>query len=138
MRFDYLFSYWIFIWYLLYFFHITDYNPKFILICAIIENIILLFFMIYYNTQLSVIILFLIGMFIIKIIPIYTIWNTIIRWKDILFTFILLFIYIIWLYINNVTIYYILNEIKQVVFNKKNFPSVDLLLRIYNYVYKNK
>lgn len=138
MRFDYLFSYWIFIWYLLYFFHITDYNPKFILICAIIENIILLFFMIYYNTQLSVIILFLIGMFIIKIIPIYTIWNTIIKWKDILFTFILLFIYIIWLYINNVTIYYILNEIKQVVFNKKNFPSVDLLLRIYNYVYKNK
>ena len=136
MRFDYLFSYWIFFWYLLYFFRITNYNPKFVLICGIIENIILLFFMIYYKTNLSVIIFFIIGMFIIKIIPIYIIWNTIIKWKDILFTFILLFIYIIWLYINNISLYYVFYEIKQVVFNKKNFQSVELLLKIYNYFYK--
>lgn len=138
MRFDYLFSYWIFVWYLLYFFRITKYNPKFVLICGIIENIILLFFMIYYKTNLNVIIFFIIGMFIIKIIPTYTIWNTIIKRRDILFTFILFFIYIIWLYINNVSLYYVFNEIKQVVFNKKNFPSVELLLKIYNYFYKNK
>ena len=136
MRFDYLFSYWIFLWYLLYFFRITKYNPKFVLICAIIENIFFLFFMIYYNTNLSVIILFICGMFIIKIIPLYLIWNTIIKWRDIVFTFILLFIYIIWLYINNVSIYDVLNELKQVVFNKKKFPSVELLLKIYNYFYK--
>jgi len=138
MRFDYLFSYWIFVWYLLYFFRITKYNPKFVLICGVIENIILLFFMIYYKTNLNVIIFFIIGMFIIKIIPTYTIWNTIIKWRDILFTFILFFIYIIWLYINNKSLYYVFNEIKQVVFNKKNFPSVELLLKIYNYFYKNK
>lgn len=138
MRFDYLFSYWIFVWYLLYFFRITKYNPKFVLICGVIENIILLFFMIYYNTNLNVIIFFIFGMFIIKIIPTYIIWNTIIKWKDILFTFILFFIYIIWLYINNKSLYYVFNEIKQVVFNKKNFPLTELLLKIYNYFYKNK
>ena len=94
--------------------------------------------MIYYKTYLSVIILFICGMFIIKIIPLYLIWNTKIKWRDILFTIILLIIYIIWLYINNVTIYYVLNELKQVVLNKKKFPSVELLLKIYNYFYKNK
>ena len=77
-------------------------------------------------------------MFIIKIIPTYTIWNTIIKWRDILFTFILFFIYIIWLYINNKSLYYVFNEIKQVVFNKKKFPLTELLLKIYNYFYKNK
>ena len=136
MRFDYLFSYWIFVWYLLYFFRFTNYNPKFVLICAIIENIFFLFFTIYYKTYLSVIILFLLGMFIIKIIPLYLIWNTNIKWRDIVFTFILLFIYLIWLYINNVSIYYVLNELKQVILNKKKFPSIELLLKIYNYFYK--
>ena len=136
MRFDYLFSYWIFVWYLLYFFRFTKYNPKFVLICAVIENIFLLFFMIYYNTYLSVIILFICGMFIIKIIPLYLIWNTKIKWKDKMFTIILLFIYIDWLYINNVTVYYVLNELNQAVLNKKQFPSIELLLKIYNYFYK--
>ena len=138
MRFDYLFSYWIFIWYLLYFFRITNYNPKFVLICAIIENLILLFYMIYYNTNLSIILFFIFGMFLIKIIPTYTIWNTIIKIKDILFTFILFFIYIIWLYINNKSLYYVYQDLKDVVLNKKNFPLTELLLKIYNYLCKNK
>jgi hypothetical protein len=77
-------------------------------------------------------------MFIIKVLPLYLIWNTKIKWRDILFTIILLLIYIFWLYINNVTIYYVLNELKQVVLNKKQFPSVELLLKIYNYFIKNK
>ena len=138
MRFDYLFSYWIFVWYLLYFFRITKYNPKFVLICGVIENIILLFFMIYYKTNLNVIIFFIFGMGLIKIIPIYTIWYTIIKWRDILFTFILFFIYIIWLYINNKSLYYIYNNTKEVVFNKKYFPLTELLIKLYNYLCKNK
>ena len=137
MRFDYLFSYWIFVWYLLYFFRKTKYNPKFILICGIIENIILLFFMIYYKTNAIIILLFIFGMFIIKIIPTYIIWNTNIKGKDILFTFTLFFIYLIWLYINNKSLYYLYNDTKQVVLNKKYFPSTELLLKIYNYL-KNK
>jgi len=138
MRFDYLFSYWIFSWYLLYFFHITDYNPKFVLICGIIENLIILFYMIYYKTNINVIIFFIFGIFLIKIIPIYTIWNTIIKWKDILSTFILFFIYLIWLYINNKSLYYIYNDTKKVILNKKYFPLTELLIKLYNYFYKNK
>lgn len=38
MRLDYVFSYWIFAWYLLYIAKITKYNPKFVLILGIIEN----------------------------------------------------------------------------------------------------
>jgi hypothetical protein len=137
MRFDYLFSYWIIVWYLLYFFRITYYNPKFVFICGIIVNLIILFFMIYYKTNTIIILLFIFGMFIIKIIPTYIIWNTNIKGKDILFTFTLFFIYLIWLYINNKSLYYLYNDTKQVVLNKKYFPSTELLLKIYNYL-KNK
>lgn len=132
MRFDYLFSYWIFVWYLLYFFHITNYNPKFVFICGIIENLILLCSMIYYKTNINVIVFFIFGMFLIKIIPLYLIWNTIIKLRDILFTLILFFIYIIWLYINNKSLYYIYNNTKEVVFNKKYFPLTELLIKLYH------
>ena len=93
--------------------------------------------MIYYKTKTIVILLFIVGMFVIKITPLYIIWNTKIKGKDILFTIILFFIYIIWLYINNKSFYYLYNETKQVVLNKKYFPSTELLLKIYNY-FKNK
>jgi hypothetical protein len=138
MRFDYLFSYWIIVWYLLYLFRITYYNPKFVFICGIIVNLIILFFMIYYKTNINVIIFTIFGMFLIKFIPIYTIWNTIIEWKDIFFAFILFFIYIIWLYINNKSLYYIYNDTIKVIFNKKYFPLTELFIKLYNYFYKNK
>ena len=93
--------------------------------------------MIYYKTNTIIILLFIFGMFIIKIIPTYIIWNTNIKGKDILFTIILFFIYLIWLYINNKSLYYLYNDTKQVVLNKKYFPSTELLLKIYNYL-KNK
>ena len=41
-RFDLLFSYWIFIWYLLYIFEIIDASPKLALIVGLIENAMLL------------------------------------------------------------------------------------------------
>ena len=83
-RIDFIFSYWIFAWYLLYIFKIVDaYNPKFAIIAGLIENLCILLMMIYYNTKIKLVILFVIMMIILKIIPIYTIWNKNIQSKDI-------------------------------------------------------
>ena len=38
-RIDFVFSYWIFLWYILYEFKITQYNPKWALTFGLIENI---------------------------------------------------------------------------------------------------
>jgi hypothetical protein len=52
-RFDYVFSYWIFAWFLLYEFGYTSYNPKIALIIALIENIGILCLMIYFKIQVK-------------------------------------------------------------------------------------
>jgi len=58
-RFDFVFSYWIFVWSLLYNNKLVSYNPKFALIIALIANIIKLFTMIYYKNSFIYIVLFI-------------------------------------------------------------------------------
>ena len=41
-RFDQIFSYWIFVWYLLYVLGVISYNPKFALIIGVITNLFVL------------------------------------------------------------------------------------------------
>jgi len=121
MRLDYVFSYWIVAWYLLYIAKITKYNPKFVLILGIIENSFLLLFMIIYKTKISSIVIFIILNIFIKIIPYYTVRNDKIIKKDIIATIILFIIYCLWLYINtgnNVIEYYI--KISESVIKDKN------------------
>ena len=66
MRVDFIFSYWIFAWYLCYVFKWTHYNPKLALLMGLIENGIILVMMIYYNTPL---LYFLLTNMILKAIP---------------------------------------------------------------------
>ena len=101
IRADFIFSHWLFLWYLLYIFGFaTDFNPKFALIVAFITNIVRCCFMILVNTDKTVIFLFVMAMSIIKIIPLITIWNTKITLIDIIFTFQLFFIYFIWVFLS--------------------------------------
>jgi len=100
LRFDYYFSYWIFTWYLLYEFKITTYNPKFGLDIALIENIMILFIMIYYKNSILYIFLVCLGIGLFKIIPLWRLRYTSIRWRDVYMTVIIFIIYILWLIIN--------------------------------------
>jgi len=104
MRIDFVFSYWIFVWYILYISRLTNINPKFALNFAFIHNIIILLFMIYYGRTVKSVLLFMMMILLLKIIPIYTLYNTSIKRLDIITTFILLLIYICWLFINGETI----------------------------------
>lgn len=102
-RFDLVFSYWIFAWFLLYFFKVIQYSPKLALCISIIENAILLCLMIFVlKSQLETIIKFLIINTFIKAIPLYLIWSDKINWKrDIILIMVLFLVYVVWLFINS-------------------------------------
>ena len=100
LRIDLVFSYWIYFWYILYAFKFTNFSPKFPLIIGLLDNIVMFFMMLAYGTSFNTIISFLFINTIIKAIPLYNLKNEQIKIKDIIFTVVLLFIYIIWLHIN--------------------------------------
>ena len=130
---DFVFSYWIFTWYLLYIFGIIKtYNPKFAIILGIIENACMLFLLFYYNTKFHLILLFIIVVTLQKIIPIYTIWNDKIQNKDIIATFILFIIYLFWYRINNKKFSNIIKPIKDLILHNKNtFPGMVIFQKIF-------
>lgn len=101
-RFDYVFSYWIFAWFILYYLKLTTYSPLFILLVGVVDNT-FLFFSVINKKEIALRIEFLIINFFIKILPIIIIIksnNNKIKISDILATIILLLLYIIWMIIN--------------------------------------
>ena len=106
---DFIFSYWIFTWYLLYEFKYIKYSPKLALIVALIDNMVLLLLMIINNNNIINILLFSFVQLCIKIIPLWRLRNNNIY--DLKSLCILFIIYMIWLFINNTNIF-ILNKIK--------------------------
>lgn len=122
-RLDYVFSYWIFTWFILYYFKIIKYSPLLFLLIATIQNFILFFIYIYnfiiHNSYYNFfkLIAFIVINFFIKVLPLYyiikiennvkTIEELIklilsIKKEEILISLYLFIIYIIWLFINNV------------------------------------
>ena len=100
LRADYIFSYWIFTWFLLYYFKLINYNPFFAIIIGLIFNTLQLLGYLYYKNYKKSI-LFIIGNFFIKIIPFYLIKNKTIKKKDILFTIFLFVIFVIYSHYND-------------------------------------
>jgi len=110
VRVDYIFSNWILFWYILFILKIINYNPKFILIIAIIQNSLGLLYKLLYEPILNSFILAIIILFT-KIIPLYSIVNTKIKNKDIYFAILLFIFYNFWIYINETNLYEIIGEI---------------------------
>lgn len=100
LRVDLVFSYWIYAWYILYTFRITDYSPKFALILGAIDNIGLFILMLLYGTSNETIFYFIIVNFLIKGLPLYFLRNETLLKKDIYFTILLFGLFLIWLHIN--------------------------------------
>ena len=102
-RIDYVFSYWIFAWFLLFFFGLTKFSPFFILLLGVIQNTIGYFIEVRGRTIVNQLI-FIIGNFFIKLAPVL---YFIIRKQahisiiDIIVTFIVFMVYTIWMMINN-------------------------------------
>jgi hypothetical protein len=104
LRPDLVFSYWIYVWFLLYFFQWIKYSPKFAVILGLLDNIIMFLLMILFGTNMSTIINFVIINTIIKIIPLYYLRKERIIIKDIYFTCILFLFFVIWIHMNKQTL----------------------------------
>jgi hypothetical protein len=100
LRADLVFSYWIYLWYLLYAFRIAIYSPKFPLILGLIDNLIMLLLMLLYGTSKETIFYFIIINTLIKVVPLYYLRNESIKWRDIYFTTFLFGVFVAWLHIN--------------------------------------
>jgi hypothetical protein len=105
LRGDYIFSDWIFIFWILYILNIfTFFNPKLLLMIGLCFDIAVIGLMFYYRTNLKKIVIpFIILIFIIKVIPLYTLRNYTIHSRDIYYSYLLFFIYLCWLYKNNIS-----------------------------------
>ena len=151
-RLDYIFSYWIFIWFIFYYYKIVKYSPLFILLIAIIVNIFtfIIFIIIFINDNSYYnffrLIEFIITNFFIKVLPLYyiiKIENNVktneefiklissIKKDDILIPLYLLIIYLIWLFINNVI------SIKNYKLNI-NLPTTTPFYNIIYYLFTKK
>ena len=128
----FIFSYWVLLWYLLYEFSFVKYNPKLWLIIILCFNLIQSLVMIYYN-KFFMLFLFIFVIFIMKIIPLWTLRNTRININDFIFGVVLFFIYYLFLLYNNYTLYKI---IKILYFSIKYNNQVTPMMYIINKLIK--
>jgi len=133
LRFDLVFSYWIYAWYLLYAFNIyTSYSPKFALLLGLIENTIMLILMLLYGTSKETIFYFILINTFIKGLPLYYLRHQAIHLKEIYFTCGLFVLFIIWLHINkqslvgNMKIVY-----ESLLYGKDQTPFMSLLKKVF-------
>jgi hypothetical protein len=128
-----VFSYWTILWFILYYFKLISFSPKFAITVGILENIVLFILMVTWGTSLRTIIWFVIINTLIKIMPFYYLRNEPYNLKDIYFTFGLFFLFIVWLHINNQSL---IGNAKLIydslIYGNDNTPFMDLLHKIKN------
>jgi hypothetical protein len=131
IRFDFIFSYWILLWFLFYYFNYTEYCPNSWLILGIINNFFTILLKIYYNNPLSSIFIFSIIIFITKVIPLYLLRKKPFRTKDFLFGFFIFMVFSLWLYLHNTNFIDITNEMKKSIEEKKIITPIEYYITKY-------
>jgi hypothetical protein len=131
LRPDLVFSYWIYFWFLLYILRIIQYSPKFALILGLIDNIIMLFLMLNFGTKKKTILYFILINTFIKIIPLYLLRNERIKMRDIYFTIVLSFLFVLWIHMNSQTLVGNLKLVHDSLLQGKNgTPFLSLISKI--------
>ena len=127
---DFIFSYWIFVWYLLYISKIVTYNPKIFLFLGVIEGMIV-FCILLTKIPLSSVIKYFIVISVIKFIPYFTIRNRVIHYNDIVFSLFLFVVYHVWLFVNEKNMIGIYQNLyNSCVHNKQDTPGYMLVNRV--------
>ena len=120
-RIDIFFTSWIIIWFILYYINLFPYNPKIVVISALIVCIIILFTMIYNNVNKLYICSFISILLLTKLLPYYFLKDTICNEIDIYFSIIIFMIYLIYLKILFGNVSDVLNKtyIKNICYGEK-------------------
>jgi len=130
-RIDLYFSYWIFVWFLLYLFGIIRYNPKMAILFATIVNLFVLVYLFIKDLSVRYISLFVIIQIIIKFIPYLFLYKTHMLKRDYYATFSIFIIYLIWIYANDFTFRGIMNfEINTFIQQKYDTPMMYLINKL--------
>jgi hypothetical protein len=133
LRADLVFSYWIYLWYILYAFKITNFSPKFPLILGLIDNIIMLLLMLVYGTSRETIFYFIIINTLIKVVPLYYLRNEPLKLRDIYFTCFLFILFVGWLHLNKQSLIGNLKVIhNSLLYGQDKTPFMTLLNKIKN------
>jgi len=128
-RFDFIFSYWIFAWYLLYELRLVSYNPKAALFLALLENLILLGFLFYY--KYPYILSFCTINFFIKVVPLWRVRHTTVHARDLYALLALFSIYGLWLWINQINAMKVTKQQLEKVKQKQPIGPIMQLLHLY-------
>ena len=132
IRIDSIFSYWLFLWFLLYIYKLTSYNPYFGLVIGLIINILVLFIYLYYKNYYKSF-LFVIVNIIIKVIPLYILRKSKIMKKDIYAFLILYVIYLFYCYILEINIYnFDMNSLQNKKINAPFMFYLDKFIQFFN------
>lgn len=100
LRPDFIFSYWIFIWYVLFILKIVKQNPFYILCFALLINSFDMIIKIYLNYPKNVILSFIIINIFLKVLPIIHLMSITDKKFDIVALIYVFIVYMIWLWIN--------------------------------------
>lgn len=131
LRADLVFSYWIYVWFILYIFKYTIYSPKFALTIGLLDNIVMLFLMFIWGTSVKTIFWFIIINTLIKVVPLYYLNDEIYKIKDIYFTIVLFLIFIFWLHINKQSLVGNIKTIhNSLLYGKNETPFMNLLSKL--------
>lgn len=120
IRFDLIFSNWMFVWFILYWFQFTQYNPKAVFIVGVFENVITVILAIYYRTHAKYILYFLGLIVFLKVFLLYLIWNTRFLMKDAIATILVTLVYVTWLHWNNTNVVDLYRKVVTSVIKEKN------------------
>lgn len=126
---DYIFSYWIFGWYILYITGLFNHNPQFALYIGLLENIFVLVSMIYYNVNVKNIFYFTLITILMKVIPLWTLRQTTITEKDLYATFGLFLMYLGWI-VWDEHIFILYKSYTDMLNNKNQLPGMIFLERL--------
>jgi hypothetical protein len=129
-----IFSYWIFVWFILYYFKLTKYNPLLILIIGYIITFGELLYLIFMGAKRYNIIKFTIINIIIKLIPILLIYNTKTTYKDLIIGLYMFLIYLITMAIIKIDPYkFYKTMINTYLYDNNKYKSP--ISNIYDYIY---
>lgn len=144
---DYIFSYWIYLWFVIYTlvsfsssktatnnFIIQKLNPLLALILALIENLAMFIHLLYVYPNTTIIVKYIGMMLLVKVFPIYELRHTVIQWKnDFFYLFVVFGLYNIYLAIQGTNLVEVYMETYKSIANNKNqtpmFYTLDKAVR---------
>lgn len=127
---DYLFSYWVFAWYVLYMVGLVTPNPKFAIIFALLENLFVLASMVYVRVRPKKILYFALMVLLVKVIPLWTVRKSTITKRDVYATFGLFLMYIGWIIWDEKT-HELVRSYTQMLNNSIQTPGMLLLVKLF-------